>query len=70
MTDPDAHVPGPRRVSYDDLSWMSGPAIRPRNNTFRKLAWGILFILIALWVGYEAAPYLGMFAVTLQEGLK
>lgn len=37
---------------------------------WRKALWGGLFILIALWVGYEAAPYLGMFAVTMQEGLK
>lgn len=37
---------------------------------WRKVAWGVLFVLIALWVGYESAEYLGMFAVTLQEGLK
>lgn len=60
-----------------DYDWMDTEEfIRPtawhierRKMFWRKALWGVLFVLAALWVGYEAAPYLGMFAVTLQEGL-
>lgn len=64
------------KAEYEELFHKGWDEIKPskphsvRRRFWRKVAWGVLFVLIALWVGYETAPYLGMFAVTLQEGLK
>lgn len=59
------------KAKYYDTAWMDEiKPIHPRNNLYRKMAWWILFLMIAGWIGYESASYLGMFAVTMQEGLR